>query len=63
MVKTIFHGSPDAVAVYRGQSYKPIYVTAAALDRAEAARCIRRIHGPHCIPTLLKQVACLCCVG
>lgn len=60
VAKTTFHGSPDAVEVLRGQSQKPLYVSAAAIDRAEAARAIERMHGPHRIPTLLKRVDRLC---
>ena len=50
------HGSRDSLAVHRGQSQKPLYVSAVAIDRAEAALAIQRMHGPHRIPTLLKQV-------
>lgn len=60
VAKTTFHGSPDATPVHRGQSQKPLYVSAAGMDRAEAARAIQRMHGPHRIPTLLKRVDRLC---
>ncbi len=60
VAKTTFHGSPDAVEVLRGQSQKPLYVSAAAIDLAEAARAIERMYGPHRIPTLLKRVDRLC---
>lgn len=55
VAKTRFHGAP-AVEVVRGSSTSPLYVTAAGIDPEEAARCIKRMHGPHRIPTLLKRV-------
>lgn len=60
VAKTAFRDSPDSVAVYRGQSQKPLHVSTAALDRTAAARAIQGMHGPHRIPTLLKQVDRLC---
>lgn len=60
VAKTAFHGSRDSLAVHRGQSQKPLYVSAVAIDRAEAALAIQRMHGPHRIPTLLKRVDRLC---
>ena len=46
--------------VYRGQSKKPLYVTAMGISVAEAARHIESMHGDHRLPTLLKQVDQLC---
>jgi deoxyribonuclease V len=60
VAKTAFHGSRQALKVQRGQSSKPLHVSAAALDPAEAARAIQAMHGPHRIPTLLKRVDRLC---
>lgn len=44
------------VAVYRGESRRPLYVTTAGIDPRQASENIRTMHGPHRIPTLLKRV-------
>ena len=48
--------SHRAIAVCRGESAKPLYVTSVDMDLAEAANRVARMHGPHRIPTLLKAV-------
>jgi deoxyribonuclease V len=45
-----------SVAVRRGQSEKPLFVTAAGMDVADAAAQVGRMHGAYRIPTLLKGV-------
>jgi deoxyribonuclease V len=40
--------------VYRGQSRRPLYVTAAGLETAKAAALVSQMHGKHRIPTLLQ---------
>ncbi|MDJ0856624.1 MAG: endonuclease V [Desulfobacterales bacterium] len=55
VAKSHFEGAP-ALEVLRGGSRRPLYVTAAGVDAAEAAENIRRMHGPHRIPTLLQRV-------
>jgi deoxyribonuclease V len=52
-----------AIEVVRGDSKKPLYVSAAGMAKEEAAACIRRMHGPHRLPTLLKEVDRLCREG
>jgi deoxyribonuclease V len=59
VAKTQFRGAP-AVAVTRGHSRVPLYVSAAGIDPAEAAANVRRMHGAFRIPTLLKRVDRLC---
>ncbi|MEZ4317095.1 MAG: endonuclease V [Myxococcota bacterium] len=61
VAKTGFQGA-DAVAeaVLRGQSERPLWVTAEGVAVDRAARWIRQMHGPHRIPTLLKRVDRLC---
>jgi deoxyribonuclease V len=54
VAKRPFHGSP-AIPVLRGGSRNPLYVTAAGLSPEQAAHCIRELHGPHRVPTLLKR--------
>ncbi len=55
VAKSLFEDSA-AHEVYRGGSQRPLYVTAAGIDALEAAESIRRMHGPHRIPTLLRHV-------
>ena len=60
VAKTAYRGSPHAAAVCRGGSTSPLYVTAAGIDLAEAARAIQTMAGPHRLPALLKRVDQLC---
>jgi deoxyribonuclease V len=61
VAKTRFVGARSAVEVVRGESAsRPLFVTAAGLEVAEAARCVGLMHGPYRIPTLLRQVDRLC---
>jgi len=45
----------DAVEVPRGQSNKPLYVTAAGIAEADAAVHVASMAGEHRVPTLLKR--------
>jgi deoxyribonuclease V len=60
VAKSAFHGIPAEFAIYRGESRKPLYVTAAGIDIEEAKRCIAMMHGSHRQPTLLKRADWLC---
>lgn len=42
--------------VLRGNSQQPLYITSVGLDLDHAAEQVRNMHGPHRIPTLLKQL-------
>lgn len=42
--------------VYRGESIKPLYITAKGLDLDKAAECIKQMKGEFRFPDLLKQV-------
>lgn len=55
VAKTAFVEAP-AVEVLRGGSARPLYVTAAGFDVAEAAALVRGMDGEHRLPTLLKRV-------
>jgi deoxyribonuclease V len=55
VAKTRFHEA-GAVEVFRGRSKSPLFVTAAGMEPGDAAERIRRMHGGHRIPTLLKRV-------
>jgi len=48
-----------ATEVLHGGSARPLYVTAAGFD-GDAAAAVASMHGPHRLPTLLKQVDALC---
>jgi deoxyribonuclease V len=62
VAKSPFPGAP-AVALLRGDSQRPLYVSAVGVDLVNAADNIRRMHGAHRLPTLLKQVDGLCRAG
>lgn len=55
VAKNRFKDSEAAVEVLRGQSERPLFVTAAGVEREQAARAIRDMHGKYRIPTLLKH--------
>jgi deoxyribonuclease V len=55
VAKSKYRGA-SGIEVFRGRSSRPLYVTAAGMDPAAAAERIRRMHGAHRIPTLLKGV-------
>jgi deoxyribonuclease V len=59
VAKTAFLGAPS-IAVVRGASAQPLYVSAVGIDPARAAADVARMHGAHRIPTLLKRVDRIC---
>jgi len=59
VAKTAFAGA-DATPVLRGESKRPLWVTAAGLPADEAAARVASMHGPHRVPTLLQRVDRLC---
>jgi len=63
VAKTRFKGASEAVEVVRGQSRRPLYVTAAGCGADQAALWIAAMHGPNRIPTLLKKVDSLSRAG
>jgi deoxyribonuclease V len=54
VAKTRFAGA-QAIEVLRGGSKHPLFVTAAGVDATIAAEGVRRMIGPHRIPSLLKR--------
>jgi deoxyribonuclease V len=52
--KTRFRDDTWSIPVTRGQSTRPLYVTAAGIAADEAACAIRAMHGEHRIPTMLN---------
>lgn len=60
VAKTAFVGMDVRFEVLRGDSRRPLYVTAAGLPLDEAQSRLRAMHGAHRLPTLLKQVDRAC---
>ncbi len=58
VAKTRF-ASASAVAVCRGNSRSPLFVTAAGVDAEVAAEWVSAMHGSYRVPTLLKRVDAL----
>jgi deoxyribonuclease V len=56
VAKTEYRNDTWSERVYRGESRKPLFVTAAGVETARAAALVASMHGKHRIPTLLKQV-------
>lgn len=56
VAKTSFKDNDRAVPVLRGDSEKPLFVTAVGMDVAEAAAHVARMHGEYRLPTILKTV-------
>ena len=54
VAKTAFRTATHAVLVFRGQSSRPLYVTAAGLTAAEAAVTVGEMAGRHRVPDALK---------
>jgi len=60
VAKSRFRGETFAGRVFRGRSNRPLYITAAGINQEEAADHIGSMHGPHRIPTMLREVDRLC---
>jgi deoxyribonuclease V len=56
VAKTPFRDNDRAVAITRGGSARPLYVTSEGLDVNAAASHIVAMHGAHRLPTILKRV-------
>ena len=56
VAKTPFRTATHAIAVLRGTSARPLYVTAAGMPRADAADLIRHMTGQHRLPDALRRV-------
>jgi deoxyribonuclease V len=55
VAKSAFRTATHAIAVLRGTSARPLYVTAAGMPRTDAADLVRRMAGPHRIPDALRR--------
>ncbi len=60
IAKHSFRGSDFAEPVVRGQSKRPLFVTARGMPPASAARIVQQMHGANRIPTLCARVDHLC---
>jgi deoxyribonuclease V len=56
IAKHAFRGSDFAVAVQRGDSERPLFVTARGMPAETAAQLVATMHGEHRIPTLCTRV-------
>jgi len=56
VAKTRYRDDTWSERVYRGESRRPLYVTAAGVEGAKAAGFVSSMHGKHRIPTLLQKV-------
>lgn len=56
VAKTAFRTASHAVAVHRGRSTRPLYVTAVGIGLAEAAAMVAGMAGRHRIPEALRRV-------
>ncbi len=56
VAKTRYRDDTWSERVYRGESRRPLYVTAAGIETAKAAGLVSSMHGQYRIPTLLQQV-------
>lgn len=60
VAKRPFRGIPDKYQLFRGNSTRPLYVTAAGMPVELAKQHIQDMHGKHRIPELLKKTDRLC---
>ncbi len=60
VAKTRFLSALAARPVKRGDSERPLYVTAVGIDVEEATQRVQQMHGVYRLPTLLKRVDHLC---
>jgi deoxyribonuclease V len=59
VAKTPFAAATHAVPVLRGQAARPLYVTAAGIPAADAARIVGEMSGEFRMPDALRQVDAL----
>ena len=55
VAKSAFRTATHAIAVRRGTSARPLYVTAAGMLRADAADLVRHMAGQHRLPDALRR--------
>ncbi len=55
VAKSAFRTATHAIAVRRGTSARPLYVTAAGMPRTDAADLVRHMAGQHRLPDALRR--------
>lgn len=60
VAKQAFKDTPKNCEIYRGDSSKPLYVTAVGVSFEDPVAGIVSMHGKHRIPALLKKADQLC---
>ncbi|PZO36968.1 MAG: endonuclease V [Pseudanabaena frigida] len=60
VAKSRFKDIPTEAEVFRGDSNRPLFVTAIGIDETEARNFIKKMHGDNRLPTILKAVDRLC---
>ena len=60
VAKSRYKDIPTESEVYRNDSNRPLYVTAIGIEESEARDLIKKMHGNHRLPTMLKAVDRLC---
>jgi deoxyribonuclease V len=55
VAKTRFRDTPAEAEVYRGDSRRPLYVTAVGVDEADARSAVMRMHGAYRLPEMLRR--------
>lgn len=60
VAKNPFSRPTPAIELLRGDSLRPLYVTALGVEVETAAADVRRMHGRFRLPTMLKRVDRLC---
>lgn len=56
VAKNEFRETPKEFEILRGQSFKPLYVSAIGIELAKAKHNVQSMYGKYRIPELLKQV-------
>jgi deoxyribonuclease V len=59
VAKTRYAPATDAIAICRGRSRSPLFVSAAGMSAEDAASHVAQMYGPYRVPALLKQVDAL----
>ncbi|MGE5430369.1 MAG: endonuclease V [Syntrophomonadaceae bacterium] len=55
VAKSPFKDTPESLKLFRGKSFRPLFITSAGIDLEEAKTYISHMHGQNRIPTLLKM--------
>lgn len=60
VAKNAFRPDDGSIPVLRGESKRPLYLSAVGVDAQRAAEALRNMHGRFRLPTALKRVDRLC---